>query len=386
MGQGGIDLPDPADVNATAGVGGADDLLAQLAGDEIDRLLADNESTPETPAADDRSADPISESTEASDLTESSTGQATEVREPAEDPLPSNEAIDKGSVPEEPPARQTAQAEGEPAADANPTPDTQATPIIAPQPTPLAEAAPAVPSLRGAAPPKSGKLNQEIDALFAELDPEQAKAQASLRANASADDEAARLAAAIGDWAAAPVPQSQPEPSAAPDDLAEAIAQPAEQAIDAPKAGDPEAVALDAGDSSAAIAAELDLDAASAAVVAESAAPLPEGLDATDVAELQAQVDADLAAGDAALLPESKATPATQTTAAKETAAATDSHVAKAERAPSLGSKVLIGTLEAMNAPLAGSPDWVRDMLGKVALLTLFNAIAVIIYIAFFRK
>ena len=41
MGQAAVDLPDPLDVPPAASLSGTDDLLAQLAGDEIDRLLAE---------------------------------------------------------------------------------------------------------------------------------------------------------------------------------------------------------------------------------------------------------------------------------------------------------------------------------------------------------
>ena len=44
MGQATVDLPDPSEASATpAPAASADDLLSQLAGDEIDRLLAEAE-------------------------------------------------------------------------------------------------------------------------------------------------------------------------------------------------------------------------------------------------------------------------------------------------------------------------------------------------------
>ena len=46
MGQATADLPDPTKDLSTAHAGGADDLLAQLAGDEIDRLLAESDVEP----------------------------------------------------------------------------------------------------------------------------------------------------------------------------------------------------------------------------------------------------------------------------------------------------------------------------------------------------
>src|SRR5215213_6870575 len=41
MGQAAVDLPDPLDAPPPSSLSGTDDLLAQLAGDEIDRLLAE---------------------------------------------------------------------------------------------------------------------------------------------------------------------------------------------------------------------------------------------------------------------------------------------------------------------------------------------------------
>ena len=49
MGQATVDLPDPLETPPPATAGGTDDLLAQLAGDEIDRLLADADAAPAPP-------------------------------------------------------------------------------------------------------------------------------------------------------------------------------------------------------------------------------------------------------------------------------------------------------------------------------------------------
>lgn len=42
--------------------------------------------------------------------------------------------------------------------------------------------------------------------------------------------------------------------------------------------------------------------------------------------------------------------------------------------------------LEWLNAPLAGSPDYFRDAIGKIAILTLVNAAAILIYVRFIRR
>ena len=45
----------------------------------------------------------------------------------------------------------------------------------------------------------------------------------------------------------------------------------------------------------------------------------------------------------------------------------------------------MIRVLETVNAPMSAVPDGVRDALGKIAILTLVNAIAVLIYVLFIR-
>ena len=42
--------------------------------------------------------------------------------------------------------------------------------------------------------------------------------------------------------------------------------------------------------------------------------------------------------------------------------------------------------LEWLNAPLEALPEGIRDAVGKIALLTLFNAVAVLIYVLMFRR
>lgn len=60
------------------------------------------------------------------------------------------------------------------------------------------------------------------------------------------------------------------------------------------------------------------------------------------------------------------------------------------ESAPSrmktLGFSLLLKPLEWANAPLAACSDTVRGALGKVAILTLINALAILLYVVFLRK
>ena len=46
----------------------------------------------------------------------------------------------------------------------------------------------------------------------------------------------------------------------------------------------------------------------------------------------------------------------------------------------------LLRPLEWLNAPLAACSDTVREALGKVALMTLVNALAILLYVLFLRK
>lgn len=50
------------------------------------------------------------------------------------------------------------------------------------------------------------------------------------------------------------------------------------------------------------------------------------------------------------------------------------------------GPSIWLRPLEWLNAPLNFLPDLIREAMGKIALLTLFNAVAVLIYVFFFRK
>jgi hypothetical protein len=50
------------------------------------------------------------------------------------------------------------------------------------------------------------------------------------------------------------------------------------------------------------------------------------------------------------------------------------------------GSAADLKPLEWMNSPMDACPDRLRDLIGKIALLTLFNATAVLIYVFLFRR
>jgi hypothetical protein len=133
MGKTAVKLPDPLDKSVKAGAGSADDLLAQLAGEEIDRLLSEAEGQAEPePAPTPLVPPPVVEAP-----------AVTEVAKTLDAPAPSAEA-DKILDVETP-----AEAEPPVAAQAPPAPPPQATPAPpppakAPAPTPPPPRAPTV--------------------------------------------------------------------------------------------------------------------------------------------------------------------------------------------------------------------------------------------------
>lgn len=78
-----------------------------------------------------------------------------------------------------------------------------------------------------------------------------------------------------------------------------------------------------------------------------------------------------------------------QNTAAEERAALRGS-LPQADPTPKLKSEeclpVYLKPLEWVNAPLSSVPESVREAMGKVAIVTLVNAIAVLIYVLLFRQ
>jgi len=74
-------------------------------------------------------------------------------------------------------------------------------------------------------------------------------------------------------------------------------------------------------------------------------------------------------------------TPPVDTLAAIEKAVETPSRVIAEDRTP-----ILVKILELINSPFATCPDMLRDMLGKIAILTLMNSVGLILYVMLFRK
>jgi hypothetical protein len=272
MGQAAVDLPDPLDDHANpAGAAGGDDLLSQLAGDEIDRLLGETEEGAEEPAL--------------------SSGKRAEEPDLEED-LPSPAAHAKAD-----------EAPEAPEADA--------------------------PEASAREPEASG-----LDALFSQI--------------------------AAGERA--PVPADEPNQAETPGDPVEAKAEEA----DAPS----DAAALDASLADAAGRTLEDEDA------------LPAGRDeaTTEKAPEPPPTERDEADGET--------TSAERSALAAEAESAVEAELAEGleelEKEPPL--PLLLRPLEWLNAPLAFLPEPARNALGKVAIVTLFNALAVLAYVLIFRK
>jgi hypothetical protein len=85
--------------------------------------------------------------------------------------------------------------------------------------------------------------------------------------------------------------------------------------------------------------------------------------------------------------------PAATTTIAQLGAATSESEVdallgneSATPREDSSPLPIYVRTLEVLNAPFAAMPNGMREFLGKVAILTLFNSIAVLLYVLIFRR
>lgn len=262
MGQAALNLPDPLDQQHAADAGGMDDLLSQLAGDEIDRLLAQTDHQTQSP----------------------------------------------------PPPRLSKNS-------------------------PLA------------------KLNQLADA---EIDPNQslipgvppAPAEAATSAFAGEDDPdkttEAELRALLSELDEEPPPGGADAADAAPFASAEA---------------------------STAYSGLLPREAAEQ-VLAEEAASHPGGTAARgSVSHVPEPRPDDASAAERAALEE---------TAPSRESAEAGSAIADDEAAEPL--PLLLRPLDWLSAPMEASPQWVRDLIGKAAILTLLNAVAVLIYVMVFRR
>lgn len=300
MGQPAVELPDPLQTPSGTDAAGADDLLAQLAGDEIDRLLAEadvgHDATPLDPAAPAPAA--------------------------ADDASPVDENI---AAAEDVLAQELTEAQ----APANPTADSQSAQALRPAATPVSDS--------GAA---------DVDVLAdASLSPADAATVDDLLAERSEEVLKPHFDAHLADMADEPAPTSSPVVDAPPREATAVVSK--AEAAPAPAA--PSAAPVSAADE---IARELDEAVGSSRIAAAEAAS-PAASDAPD------------------------ATPVSLPTVLDEALASAQ---AEEDSLP-----FYLRPLQWLNAPFAGLSEETRLALGKIAIITFFNALAVLVYVMFFR-
>lgn len=274
MGQSAVDLPDPVEQNSPAPGASADDLLAQLAGDEIDRLLAGAHETPGKPSA----------------------GGAATPKKPSDGTSP--------HAAPEPSSQELKRAEADPA------------PVEEPQSAPDAEE----------------KIDSQLEALFAELNDPEAKPKHSAASESKAGS---------------------------PENKAQAVDDPPVAATDLDST-----IESEASEKIAQVESEMTDAEADAPADAEKAAPEPVVEDPTqgesaNLLSIQEMRSREAGERPAALL---------------------------AEDVDDAPLPLVLRPLEWINAPFAELPEGVRELLGKVAIVTLFNAVAVLLYVLLFRR
>jgi hypothetical protein len=289
MGQATVDLPDPLDAPPPSSLSGTDDLLAQLAGDEIDRLLAEADLEQKSP-----------------------TGKASP--DPAAAPSPEASSATRAVATDAAPVAPVEAAKLEPAAPAAPAPTNDVAAIAV--------------------------GGDELDDLLSKLE----------------EGGASSLAA--------PAPTVPPPVAEAPNAAATESTSLVDRVPDIlaqfPAAADATAAAAQPNASATA-----DASALPAQVAASTATPSPIPTDESDGLMSAAERDA------------LKISELADDSVAPESAGAEDSGPGRL--AP------LVKLLELLNAPMSFVPDRLRDTLGKVAIVTLVNSIAVLVYVLFLR-
>jgi hypothetical protein len=325
MGQATVDLPDPLDQQPPpADAGGVDDLLAQLAGDEIDRLLA--EADAEAPAA--AAAAPIDARVDPIDFSETPAvpvAATTAAAEPVPRLSPNSPLARLNALADLPPEPGDAPADGELATP----PQTAAAPPAA------AEA-------------ESTDDNATVDAAtLASLD----AIASELDATPSSDDGIAAGAGEVAPAEPAPATPGLLAPGAVEKVLAdEAAGRLGSKPVDdAPPADDAGTTAAERG----ALGADVDAELAEAA----------EGKAALGAAPAAAAV---------------------ATSSGPISSSDLDAVLGDADGEPPL--PLYLRPLEWLNAPLAACSPAVRDLVGKFAIITTMNALAVLVYVMFFRR
>ena len=320
MAQTAVDLPDPLGGGKTDGgaaLKSADDLLAQLAGDEVDRLLQEADASTPGPlnvdvAVNDDPSAPIELTPISEAEAQANDGLSSEEAEGLNELFKLGQKGSEETVGEAAPAAATATAT---AAAAAPTGGAA-----------KADVAPVEQAKPPAAENPSAQTQRATAEAILQKPVEQPPSAAEALAKEMEEDERTHAAAVarMKQPAAAP-----PEPVAAPDKAATAQAKP---------------------DAAAAVAA-IEAAATTQAAVAEVASEVETVAEAPGTAVIdEDEVDLDAAPDEEFQTP------------------------------------LLVRLLEWMNAPLSGLSDQAREAVGKVALVTTLNAVAVLTYVLLFRR
>ncbi len=186
-----------------------------------------------------------------------------------------------------------------------------------------------------------------------------------------------------------------PPPGEAPADAADPFARPSDE--EAPERLD---AAKEAISAEAAVAAQLDdlfdqINEATPEAEKAIAPAAPVEVPAKPQATVAAEVDAALAAGAGPLLPplepdaiEEQAVKNERAAldASVEAVAAVGAEIDAQQEAEAAELPIYLQPLEWINAPLEHCPEAVREAFGKIAILTLFNSLAVLLYVLIFRR
>lgn len=354
MGKAPVDLPDPLEQPSSPPGAGADDLLSQLAGDEIDRLLAEAERAPGGPEMRrDAAAEPEEDELEADE--ETVVAQSAEKPDlldesPAAVAMPAAEAVMDEIVDT---AADVSNQLDELIAQLDDKPAEQTKTIAAEESNVSAAALPPTAEVA----PEAIEKGVSAD----ELDQVLSQAATSAVAEASAESVVEDAVATTAASQAAPVSDVPPAPAHDP-----APAAVAEVQLSAPQVDPPVS-------EKASVPAEIKAPAPAAKPETPAAPGQP--ISATAAASV---VEAETSAAERSLLDTALA----GTPEGADEAHADLSDIDNLPPAVPIYLKPLVW----FNAPFAAMSESKRESLGKIAVVTTINAIAVLLYVLIFRS
>jgi hypothetical protein len=226
---------------------------------------------------------------------------------------------------------------------------------------------------------------EEIDRLLAEADAEfpALRSEPEVTEAASPPPEQQRKAAAGVPFPSTETsaPPAMSEADALAGELDSLLSSLATAPPHAPAKSDAVAGVVDSGDSAPAnLPAEADISSVESAALRSTAAQEALAAGSTTPPTAEETSAAERSALSLEALPIESATPADAPTATE--LAASTALIEPPARLP----RLLLLPLEWLNAPLAACPDLLREFIGKAAILTVLNALALILYVRFIRR